>query len=124
MASSADHERSVDGVGVHAGLIVVVHCDQSPVCDYTGDADILNAVCAGTGDQVLDAGGVEEFDVGEGEDFGEESGCEQGGVLDDDVVGVAGVFFVGDAEVVEEDVCGLAHDHGREELTTEPSTAA
>lgn len=123
MARSADHERSVDGVGVHAGLVVVMHRDQRPVCDYTGDADILNTVCAGAGDQVLDSGGVEEFNVGEGENLGEEGGCEQGGVLDDDVVGVARVFFVGDAEVAEEDVCGFAHDHGREKLATEPGAA-
>lgn len=100
----------------------MVHGDQSPVCDYTGDADILNTVCARAGDQVFDAGGIEEFDVGEGEDLGKESGCEQGGMFDDDVVGVAGVFFVGDTEVVEEDVCGLAHDHGREELAAEPGS--
>lgn len=32
--------------------------------------------------------------------------------------------FVRDAEVVQESIGRLAHDHGAEELTTEPGTAA
>lgn len=77
MAGGGDDERGVDGVGVHAGLVVVVHGDEGPVGDDTGDADgAVGAV--GAGDQVLDGGGVEELDVGEGEDLGEEGGGEEG----------------------------------------------
>lgn len=92
MARCADCEGRVDGVGVHAGLGVVVDGDEGPVCDDAGDADGGGGGGEGPGDEVFDGGGVEEFDVGEGEDFGEEGGGEEGGVFDDDV----GAFvFVG-----------------------------
>lgn len=39
VAGRADDEGRVDGVGVHAGLVVVVHADEGPVGDYAGDAD-------------------------------------------------------------------------------------
>lgn len=73
--------------------------DEGPVCDDAGDADgwggwgvVGGGRGEGAGDEVFDGGGVEEFDVGEGEDFGEEGGGEEGGVFDDDV----GAFvFVG-----------------------------
>ncbi len=99
MAGGADGEGGVDGVGVHAGLIIVVAGDEGPVCDDAGDAEGCWGIVVGgggrgkgSGDEVFDGGGVEEFDVGEGEDFGEEGGGEEGGVFDDDV----GAFvFVG-----------------------------
>jgi hypothetical protein len=47
----------------------VVHGDESPVCDYAGDAEC--AVGVGASDEILHCGGVEEFDVGEGENFRE-----------------------------------------------------
>ena len=84
MAGGGDDEGGVDGVGVHAGLVVVVHGDEGPVGDYARDAD---AAAAGVraGDEVFDGGGVEELDVWEGEDAGEECGGEEGGVFDEDV---------------------------------------
>jgi hypothetical protein len=48
----------------------VVHGDKSPVGDDTGDAE--GTVRVGAGDEVFDGGGVEELDVRELEDFGEE----------------------------------------------------
>jgi hypothetical protein len=51
-------------------LVVVVHGDESPVCDDTGDAE--GAICIGASDEIFDRGGVEELDVGELEDLGEE----------------------------------------------------
>lgn len=71
MTSGTDHQRSVDGVGVHAGVVVVVHGDERPVGNHTSDTDGLGvAVSAGAGDKVFDAGGVEELHVGEGDYFG------------------------------------------------------
>lgn len=57
VAGGGDDDGCVDGVGVHAGLVVVVHGDESPVGDNTGDADAAVRVFAG--DKVLDRGGVE-----------------------------------------------------------------
>lgn len=108
VASSADDERGVDGVRIHAALVVMVHGDESPVGDNTSDAD-LSIRASGASDEVLDRCGVEKLDVGESEDFAEQSGSEEGGVFDDDVVFF---FFVWDAEVTEEGVCRLTHDHG------------
>lgn len=72
MARGGDDERGVDGVGVHAGLVVVVHGDEGPVCHDAGDADGGGVRDGGGGarDEVFDCGGVEELDVGEGEDLG------------------------------------------------------
>ena len=57
MTGSGDNDGCVDGVGVHAGLVVVVHGDEGPVGDDAGDADAAVAVFAG--DEVFDGGGVE-----------------------------------------------------------------
>lgn len=80
MASSADDEWSVDGVGVHAGLVIVVHRDKSPVCDYTSDADSVRVRRGGSRarDQIFHRGGVEKLDVGEREYAGKEGGSEEG----------------------------------------------
>jgi hypothetical protein len=75
MTSGGDNKWRVDGVWVHATLVIVVHGDKSPVGDNASDAD--GAVWAGTSDEVFYCGGVEELDVGEGEDFGEEGRSEK-----------------------------------------------
>ena len=118
VASSADHQRGVDGVRVHAALVVVVHGDESPVGDDTGDAE-LTIRPRRASDEVLNSRGVEKLDIGEGQDFAEQSRGKESGVLDDNVVSF---FLVWDAKVAEEGVGGLAHDHGREKLATEPGT--
>ena len=64
MTGGADDEGGVDGVGVHAGLVVVVHGDEGPVGDDAGDAEFVHCG-GGAGDEVFDGGGVEEFDIGE-----------------------------------------------------------
>ena len=64
MASSADNKRGIDGVGVHAALVVVVHGDEGPVGYDTSDAD-LPIRASGAGDEVLDGCGVEELNIGE-----------------------------------------------------------
>ena len=114
MTSSADDERGVDGVGVHAGLIVVVHSHERPVSNHTGNADASVAIVGGASDQILDRGGVEELDVREGKDLRQESGGEEGGMLDDNVVAF---LFIGNAEVGQESIGGLTHHHCGKELT-------
>jgi hypothetical protein len=69
MTGGRDDDGGVDGVRVHAGLIIVVHGYEGPVGDDAGDAE--GPVGVLTRDEVFNCGGVEEFDVGEGEDFGE-----------------------------------------------------
>jgi hypothetical protein len=117
VAGSGDDQRSVDGVGVHAGLIVVVHADKSPVGDDTGDT---NALVRAAGDEVLNAGRVEQLDVGKLENLGQDGRGEQRSVLDNDVVALV---LVRDTNVTEEDISRLAHNHSREELSSQPGTA-
>lgn len=117
MASGADNDGGIDGVGVHARLVVVVHGDQGPVGDDTSNSDGSVGILAG--DEVLNGGGVEELDVRELEDLGKEGRGEESSVLDDDIVAL---IFICDANLLEEALGRLAHDHGAEELTTEPGT--
>lgn len=86
VSSGADDKRCVDGVGVHAGLVVVVHRHQGPVSDHTCDAHITRSANVTTSDEILDGGSVEELDVGELQHFGQNSRGEQGCVLHDDKV--------------------------------------
>lgn len=115
-----DDDRRVDGVGVHAGLVIVVHRHERPVGHHARDtyATVLRAT---TSDQVLDARRVEELDVGEGEHLGQHRGGEERGVLDDDEVALV---LEGDADLAQEHVGRLAHHHGGEELPAEPGAAA
>lgn len=121
VAGSGDDDGSVDGVGVHAALVVVVHADESPVGDHTGDVQLTSAVLAG--DEVLDSSSVEELDVRELQDLGEHGAGEESGVLDDDEVGVWAIVLVRDTDLTQEGIGGLPHDHGAEELTSEPSAS-
>lgn len=122
VAGGGDHQRSVDSVGVHAGVVVVVQADQGPVGDNTSNADIRGVAGVGwASDHVLNGGSVEKLDVGEEENLGQDGGGEQGGVLNHNVVGV-GILLVRDSELLQEDLSGATHDHGGEELTTEPGT--
>jgi len=76
MPGGGNDDGSVDSVGIHARLIIVVHSNEGPVCDDTGNADITVGHLAG--DEILNGGGVEELNVGKGEDFGQKGGCEEG----------------------------------------------
>ncbi|GAO45759.1 hypothetical protein G7K_0011-t1 [Saitoella complicata NRRL Y-17804] len=117
VTSGRDNDRSRDGVGVHAGLVVVVEGDEGPVGDTSGNTETLLGTA---GDQVLNSGSVEQLDVGELQDLGQEGRGQQGSVLDDNVVTLV---LVRNANGVEELVGGLTADHGREQLTTQPGTA-
>jgi hypothetical protein len=44
-------------------LVIVVHRDKSPVGYDTGDTE--GTIWVGTGDEVLNCGGIEELDIGE-----------------------------------------------------------
>lgn len=98
--------------------------NKSPVGDDTGNLEARGLRGARTGDQVLDTGCVEELDVGEREHLGEQGRGEEGGMLDDDEVWVAGILLIRDTQVIEEAVGRLSEDHGREELATKPGTTS
>ena len=70
MANDGDNDGCVDGVGVHARLVVVMQGYEGLLCDNTDDADGSVRVLAR--DEVLHTSDVEELDVREREDFGEE----------------------------------------------------
>jgi len=65
-----------------------------------------------------------ELHIRELQDSGENGRGEERSVLDDDVVGIVTIVLVRDAELAEEGIGRLAHDHCREELAAEPSTTA
>jgi hypothetical protein len=75
VTSGRDDDWSVDCVGIHAGLIIVVHGNECPVGNHACNTESTVVVLAG--DKVFNGGGIEELDVWECEDFGEESGCEK-----------------------------------------------
>jgi len=39
MASGTDHDGRVDGIRVHAALIIMMHGHERPIGDYACDAD-------------------------------------------------------------------------------------
>lgn len=100
---------------------VMVHRHQGPVGHNTSNAHGIGVLASGSraGDQVLDSGSVEELDVGELEHLAQEGRREQRSVLDSNPLAV---ILVRDAELIEEEMGGLAHNHGAEELATQPST--
>jgi hypothetical protein len=73
VAGRADDEGRVDSVGVHAGLVVVMHANEGPVGDHAGDADGMRVgrSWGRASNKVFNGGGVEELDVGEGKYAGE-----------------------------------------------------
>ncbi|KAH0194444.1 Thi4-domain-containing protein, partial [Aureobasidium melanogenum] len=128
VTGGGDDDGGVDGVGVHAGLVVVVHADLKGRSQYRsfkiGDntGNLNSSILTRAGDKILNGSGIEELDVGELQDLAEQSAGEESSVLDDNVVAVIAVLLVVDANLAEEGISRLAHDHGREELATEPGT--
>jgi hypothetical protein len=59
-------EKVRPGQLTHAAVVIVVDGDKRPVCDYTYDADCAAIASSRSGNEVFDAGGVEELDVGHG----------------------------------------------------------
>lgn len=54
----------------------MMHGDQGPVGNDSGDAERIGAWDLAS-DEILYGGGIEKFDVGEVEDFGEEGRCKK-----------------------------------------------
>lgn len=75
MSRGRDDDGSIDGVRVHARLIIMMHGDQGPVGDHSSDAD--GTIWQRASDKILDCRGVEQFDVGECQNLGEESRGEE-----------------------------------------------
>ena len=55
------------------------------------------------------------------EDLGEDGGGEEGGVLDDNEVTLV---LIGHLKLVQDGVCGLAHNHSAEQLASQPCATA
>lgn len=121
VASGGDNQRRVDGVRVHARLVIVVHRDQGPVGDHTGDADPAVALGRLAGDQVLNGSGVEQLDVGHLQHLGQHSRREQRSVFNNNKVALV---VERHAQLAQEDISRLAHHHGGEELASQPGSAA
>mmetsp|Transcript_16814 Transcript_16814/g.40341 ORF Transcript_16814/g.40341 Transcript_16814/m.40341 type:complete len:278 (-) Transcript_16814:93-926(-) len=98
--------------------------DEGPVGDgagHTAAREALRRVVGLLDDEVLDCRGVEELHVGSLEHLGQDGRREQGGVLDHNVVVL---LVVGDFQLIEHVVAGLADNHGAEQLSAEPASAA
>lgn len=121
MTSRRNNDRGVDGVGIHARLIIVVHRNQRPVGNNASNpyTDIIAALPSG--DQILDRGSIEKLDVIQRQHLAQQRTGEERSVLDHHE---SPLVLVRDAEPVEEQMCRLAHDHGGEQLTAQPGPAA
>jgi hypothetical protein len=67
MARGGDYKGSINSVGIHAALVIVVHGDESPVRDDTSNPN--GAIGSRTGDQVFDGCSIKKLDIGELEDL-------------------------------------------------------
>ena len=101
---------------------VVVHRDQRPIRNHASNAHCIRVLAGRSraGDQILNRRSVEQLDVGELEHLAQQRRREQRSVLDSDPVAVV---LVRNAQLVEEQVRRLAHDHGAEELAAQPRAA-
>lgn len=116
----------------------MVHADQGPVSDHTGHAD--PAIGRRASDEILNCRGVEELDIGEREDLREESGGEERlsgselgisntrGIWDEFLETYSVLYnnkvsliFIRHTKVGQKGICRLTHNHGAEQLATEPS---
>eukprot|EP01018_Ginkgo_biloba_P021850 Gb_40595 [translate_table: standard] len=114
MSTGTHHNLGLHDIGVHARLCVVIHRDQSPIRHNSSHSVLLD-------DQILGRYGVEELDIGPGQDLAQDGRCEEGCVLYDHIVLQ---FVVGDLKFVQEKMGRLSDHHGREQLPTEPRTSA
>ncbi|KAH0237918.1 Thi4-domain-containing protein, partial [Aureobasidium melanogenum] len=104
-------DEALDGEGTEGAVVTGGGDDDGGVDGVSIEAS-----------RILNGSGIEELDVGELQDLAEQSAGEESSVLDDNVVAVIAVLLVVDANLAEEGISRLAHDHGREELATEPGT--
>ena len=108
MARGRDDDGSSDGVGVHAGLRVMVQGHQSPVGDYASHA--LFPFEISVDDKVFYRRRVEQDDVRHGEDFGQERRSEQRRMFDDDKWALV---LVRNVEPSKERIGGFSDDLGK-----------
>jgi hypothetical protein len=64
---------------------------------------------------------TDQLDIRELQDLAQHSASEEGSMLDRNIAGVLASVLVRHADLPQEGIGRLAHDHSREELTTEPS---
>lgn len=64
VARSGYNDGRVDGIWIHAALVVMVHGNESPIGDDTSNSNC--AISIGTSYEVLNSRGIEEFDIREG----------------------------------------------------------
>jgi hypothetical protein len=100
-----------------------MHRDQGPVRDHTRDAHSIRVLCGRgrTGDEVFDSRGVEELDVGELQHLAQQRRREECSMLHDNEVALV---LVRHTDLVQKELCRLAHHHGTKELPAEPGTTA
>lgn len=79
MSGGGHNDGSGDRVRVHAGLSVVVESYQSPIGDDSGYT--LFALKVFSDDEILDGGGVHEYDVRHCENLRQDCGSEQSCML-------------------------------------------
>lgn len=118
MTSRRDDDGSIDGVWVHAALIIMMHSYERPVGDHTSNPQSILGLAS---DQILNRRGVEQLDIRESKNLREQRRGEERRVLHHYEVAF---ILVWHANVTKESIGRLAHDHGREELAAKPSTAA
>ena len=118
MASSRDHHRRVDGVRVHARLVVVVQRHKRPVGHDARDA---HAALIRSGDKILDSRGIEQLHIRHAQHLAQHGAGEQRRVPHDDEVALV---LERHADLAQEGVGRLAHDHGGEQLAAQPRAAA
>mmetsp|Transcript_67265 Transcript_67265/g.152092 ORF Transcript_67265/g.152092 Transcript_67265/m.152092 type:complete len:255 (-) Transcript_67265:80-844(-) len=118
MASGRDHHLRFNHLGVHAGLRVMVLCDQGPV---RHDATNPYASVLLPDEEILNCHSIEELRVFCDERRTQHRRHEECSMLHNDVVALV---VVRDLELIQQGVCGLADDHRAEELAAEPAAAA
>lgn len=105
MARRADHDRSSDDVWVHAGLRIVVKCNEGPVRHDARNA--LPSLEVFSDDEVLNGSCVHEDDVRHGKNTRQDGGSEKCSVFDNN----EGTFIlVRDTNLLKKAIGGFAND--------------
>ena len=86
----------------------MVKGDQSPVGDSSADLTASRNLGIDLDYQIFNGSGVEQLDIGGSQDLGKQGRSDQSSVFDHHK---ATFVFVGDVELVQELVAGLAEAH-------------
>lgn len=120
MTGHRDNNIRVDGVGIHAALIIMMHAHKCPVRNHSRNPHLARLLIL-TRNQILHSRGIEQLDVRHLQNLAHDGAREQCGVLDNDIVTLV---LERNADLLQEQVSRLAHDHGRKQLATEPGATA